>query len=152
MSDVLDIKNLTVHIPTDSGNVEAVRDVSLTLQEGETLAIVGESGCGKSILCKSIMKLLPQSARITGGSIKVCGRDITTYSDREMCRLRGELFSMIFQDPMTTLDPTMTIGSQIAKVVRIHNPKMKREAVYSRVNELKAVSYTQQTLTTNSLV
>ncbi len=136
MANVLEINNLTVGIATDYGKVEAVRDVSLALQEGEVLAIVGESGCGKSILCKSVMKLLPQSAKIESGSITVCGTDITGYSERDMCKLRGALFSMVFQDPMASLDPTMTIGAQIAEAVLSHNRKMKKAAVYSRVIEL----------------
>ena len=85
-------------LDTPSGTVQAVRDVSLTLHEGEVLALVGESGCGKSMLCRSIMKLLPRNARITSGSITVNGVDITTYRERDMRRLRGKVFSMIFQD------------------------------------------------------
>lgn len=103
--------------------MEAVRDVSLTVEEGEVLAIVGESGCGKSALCKSIMKLLPKTAKIKSGKILADGIDITDYTQRNMSRLRGELFSMIFQDPMTSLNPTMTIGKQIGEAVRIHNKK-----------------------------
>ena len=136
ISQLLEIKNLSVSIDTPDGNVEAVRNVSLSLQKGEVLAIVGESGCGKSILCKSIMKLLPRHAKIEQGSIIADGTDITHYTERNMVRLRGSLFSMIFQDPMTALDPTMTIGAQIAEAVLVHNKKMPRDDVYRRVIEL----------------
>ncbi len=144
MAELLEIKNLSVGIKTSAGTVEAVRDVSLTLHPGEVLAIVGESGCGKSMLCKSIMKLLPKSAKIQGGSIAVEGTDITKYSERDMNKLRGKLFSMIFQDPMTSLDPTMTIGAQIAEAVLVHNPKMPKEKVYNRVTQLMELVGIQQ--------
>ena len=101
---LLNIDHFSVCLDTPSGTVQAVRDVSLTLHEGEVLALVGESGCGKSMLCRSIMKLLPQNARITSGSITVNGVDITTYRERDMRRLRGKVFSMIFQDPMSSLN------------------------------------------------
>lgn len=136
MSEVLEIKNLSVSIDSPGGTVQAVRDVSLTLHKGEVLAIVGESGCGKSILCRSVMKLLPRHARIVQGSIVADGVDITQYSERDMVKLRGKLFSMIFQDPMTALDPTMTIGAQIAEAVLAHHKKLPKEEVYRRVVEL----------------
>ncbi len=136
MSEVLEIKNLSVSIDSPGGTVQAVRDVSLTLHKGEVLAIVGESGCGKSILCRSVMKLLPSHARIVQGSIVADGVDITQYSERDMVKLRGKLFSMIFQDPMTALDPTMTIGAQIAEAVLAHHKKLPKEEVYHRVIEL----------------
>lgn len=136
ISEVLEIKNLSVSIDSPGGTVQAVRDVSLTLHKGEVLAIVGESGCGKSILCRSVMKLLPRHARIVQGSIVADGVDITQYSERDMVKLRGKLFSMIFQDPMTALDPTMTIGAQIAEAVLAHHKKLPKEEVYRRVVEL----------------
>lgn len=136
MSELLDIKNVSVTIDTDAGKVEAVRDLSLKLHDGEILAVVGESGCGKSMLCKTIMKLLPPNAKIEKGSILVNGTDIAGYSEKDMYKLRGKLFSMIFQDPMTALNPTMPVGRQIAEAVRLHNPGMAKEAVYVRVIEL----------------
>ena len=136
---LLNIDHLSVCLDTPSGTVLAVRDVSLTLHEGEVLALVGESGCGKSMLCRSIMKLLPQNARITSGSITVNGVDITTYRERDMRRLRGKVFSMIFQDPLTALDPAMPVGRQIAEAVRTHRGRMERSAVDSRVAELLAL-------------
>lgn len=136
MADILELKNLSVSFDTEQGELEAVRDVSFSLQSGEVLAIVGESGCGKSVLCKSIMKLLPSNARIKSGNIYAEGVDITHYRGRDIERLRGKLFSMVLQDPMTSLNPTISIGRQIAEAVKNHNPKMKNEAVYKRVIEL----------------
>ena len=136
MRELLKTEHLSVSFFTKSGEVEAVRDVSLTVEEGEVLAIVGESGCGKSALCKSIMKLLPKTAKIKSGKILADGIDITDYTQRNMSRLRGDLFSMIFQDPMTALNPTMTIGKQIEEAVRIHNKKMPKKQVKKKVLEL----------------
>ena len=136
MRELLKTEHLSVSFFTKAGEVEAVRDVSLTVEEGEVLAIVGESGCGKSALCKSIMKLLPKTARIKSGKILADGIDITDYTQRNMSRLRGDLFSMIFQDPMTSLNPTMTIGKQIEEAVRIHNKKMPKKQVKKKVLEL----------------
>lgn len=136
MEDILELKNLTVSIDSPMGKVEAVRGVSLALRPGEVLAIVGESGCGKSMLCRSIMKLLPRSARIEGGQIIANGADITGYSQRDMNRLRGKLFSMVLQDPITALDLTQTVEAQIAEAVRVHSPRLDRQAVHRRVMEL----------------
>ena len=136
MEELLRIEHLSVGIDAPAGKVQAVRDVSFTLHPGEVLAIVGESGCGKSMLCKSIMKLLPQSAKIEGGKIWANGVDITDYSEKEMQHLRGKLFSMIFQDPMTALNPTIPIGKQIAEAVLVHAPKMPKDQGYERCMEL----------------
>ena len=136
MGELLKIENLKINISSSGGTVNAVRDVSLALHEGEVLAIVGESGCGKSMLCKSILKLLPRSAKIEGGRIIAGGIDITDHSERDMRKLRGKLFSFVFQDPMTALNPTIPIGRQIAEAVLVHNPKISKEALYNRVIEL----------------
>ena len=133
MAELLEVKNLSVSFDTAQGELQAVRDVSFTLHEGEVLAVVGESGSGKSVLCKAIMKLLRTDARIKGGSILVDGVDITNYRPRDMERLRGKLFSMVFQDPMTSLNPTIAIGEQIAEAVRVHNRHMRRDDVHRRV-------------------
>ena len=133
---ILEASDLSVSFETDAGEVQAVRDVSLSLKEGEVLAIVGESGCGKSVLCKSLMKMLPGNARIKSGKILANGIDITGYKERDMAKLRGTLFSMVFQDPMTALNPTMTIGKQIEEAVRIHNKKMPKKQVKKKVLEL----------------
>ena len=136
MAELLEVKNLSVSFDTPRGELQAVRNVSFTLHEGEVLAVVGESGSGKSVLCKAIMKLLRKDARIKGGSILVDGVDITAYRPRDMERLRGKLFSMVFQDPMTSLNPTIAIGEQIAEAVRVHNRRLSRDAVHRRVIEL----------------
>ena len=136
MEKILEVRNLSVSFDSPKGEVQAVRDVSFSLKKGEVLALVGESGCGKSVLCKSIMKLLPKSARIKEGSILVNGTDITGYRERDMQKIRGKVFSMIFQDPMTSLNPTMKIGQQIAEAILIHDKKKTKDQVYKKVIEL----------------
>lgn len=136
MSALLEIQNLSISFFTPKGEIQAVRDVSFSLKPGEVLAVVGESGCGKSVMCKGIMRLLCSSAKIKTGSIFVNGVDITHYKERDMHKLRGKLFSMIFQDPMTSLNPTMTIGSQIAEAVKVHQPKISQKDLDQRVIEL----------------
>ncbi len=136
MENILEVQNLSVSFESDRGEIEAVRDVSFELKKGEVLAIVGESGCGKSVLCKTIMKLLPQSAKIKEGKILIHGQDVAGYREREMQKLRGKLFSMIFQDPMTSLNPTIKIGHQIGEAVFTHNRKLSKAQVYKRVMEL----------------
>ena len=133
---ILEVKNLKISFDTPAGEVQAVRGVNLAVKEGEVLALVGESGCGKSVLCKSMMKLLPASARIKEGQILVDGVDITGYRERDMVRLRGSFFSMVFQDPMTALDPTMTVGRQIAEAVKVHEPKLSKAELGKKVTEL----------------
>ncbi len=134
--ELLKVENLSVEIGAGRESVKAVRDVSFSLQDGEILAVCGESGCGKSMLCKSIMGLLPKNGKITEGSIYIEGNDITNYTEHQMESLRGGFFSMIFQDPMTALDPTYTIGAQIAESIRINNKDMSKEQVEKRVIEL----------------
>ena len=109
MAELLEVKNLSVTYRSPRGDVQAVRDVSFSLRPGEVLAVVGESGCGKSALCRAVMRLLPDSAAVSG-EILVNGVDITPYREREMQKLRGRLFSMVFQDPLTALNPSMTIA------------------------------------------
>ena len=136
MAELLEVKHLSVSFDTPEGEVEAVRDVSFFVKKGETLAIVGESGCGKSVLCRSIMKLLPRTARIKSGSILANGREIIKCTEKEMQTIRRSFFSMVFQDPMTSLNPAMTVGAQIAEAVLIHRPELSREEVRRRVWEL----------------
>lgn len=136
MSELLEVQNLSISFNTPQGEVQAVRDVSFSLHPGEVLALVGESGCGKSVMCKGIMKLLPSTAKIKSGNIMVNGVDITGYGEREMHKLRGKLFSMVFQDPMTSLNPTMSIGMQIAEAVKVHQPGISKGALQDRVMEL----------------
>ena len=133
---ILEVENLRISFDTPEGEVQAVRGVDFALQEGEVLAIVGESGCGKSVLCKSLMKLLPANAYVKSGKIVANGVDITAYKEREMTGLRGTFFSMVFQDPMTALDPTMTVGAQIAEAVKVKNPGISGKEAERRVTEL----------------
>ena len=116
---VLSVRDLEVVFPTPDGDVLAVRGVSWDVYEGEVLAIAGESGSGKSVSVMAAMGLLPASAQVSG-SISYRGRDVLAMSDKELERLRGSAISMVFQDPMTSLNPVMTVGAQIAEGVRIH--------------------------------
>lgn len=136
MTKLLEVNHLSITIGTAKGEVQAVRDMSFSLSAGETLAIVGESGCGKSVMCKGIARLLPPSARIRSGSISIKGEEITQYGEKDMRRLRGKKFSMIFQDPMTSLNPTMTIGAQIGEAVKVQEPRISRGKLEERVIEL----------------
>lgn len=136
MEKILEVKNLSVSFDTPAGEIESLRGVSFSLYPGEILAIVGESGCGKSVLCKTIMRLLPPIARIKSGSISVAGLDITKYDELDMQKLRGNVFSMVFQDPMLSLNPTISVGKQIAEAIRIHNRKIGRKEVRNRVLQL----------------
>lgn len=118
MEEILKIDNLHVSFDTYAGEVHAVRGVTLDVKEGEVLAIVGESGCGKSVTAQTVMKLNPMPpARIKEGSIQLCGRDIVAASEKEMQDIRGQLVSMIFQDPMTCMNPTMKVGKQLTETL-----------------------------------
>jgi len=123
MERILDIENLQVSFHTYAGEVKAVRGVDFHLDKGETLAIVGESGCGKTVTSKAIMRLLPEPmpAEIKKDSkIIFEGKNILDMNEKELRKLRGSDISMIFQDPMTSLNPTMTVGKQIAESLIIH--------------------------------
>ena len=134
--NILEVRGLKKYFNTPHGLLHAVDDLSFNIEKGKTLGVVGESGCGKSVLCKSLMKMLPGNARIKSGKILANGIDITGYKERDMAKLRGTLFSMVFQDPMTALNPTMTIGRQIEEAIKIHNPHIMRDALEKRVIEL----------------
>jgi peptide/nickel transport system ATP-binding protein len=125
---VLDVNALKTYFFTRSGAVKAVDGVSFALARGETLAIVGESGCGKSVTALSLMRLIPDPpGRIVGGSISLDGVDILGLNDDEMRAMRGRDISMIFQEPMTSLNPVMTIGRQLGEVLRLHQTLTKSE-------------------------
>src|ERR1700677_986688 len=117
---ILEITDLRTEIRLRKGTVHAVDGVSLTVAPGECLGIVGESGCGKSMTALSVMRLLPSGGHIAGGSIVLDGTDITILDEEAMSRIRGNTVGMVFQDPMTSLNPTMKIGDQIAESVRLH--------------------------------
>ena len=125
---ILSIENLRIHFETFAGEVQAIRGVNLKLEKGETLALVGESGSGKSVTAKSVMKLLSNNAVVKEGSITFKGENILDKSERDMQSIRGKKIAMIFQDPMTSLDPTMKIGKQITEVIIKHEKASKEEA------------------------
>ena len=125
---ILSIENLRIHFETFAGEVQAIRGVNLKLEKGETLALVGESGSGKSVTAKSVMKLLSNNAVVKEGSITFKGENILEKSERDMQSIRGKEIAMVFQDPMTSLDPTMKIGKQITEVIIKHEKASKEEA------------------------
>jgi peptide/nickel transport system ATP-binding protein len=135
---ILEITNLRTYIRQRNALVRAVDGVSLTVEQGETLGLVGESGCGKSMTAMSIMKLLPNGGYIAGGSIRLAGEDLVPLDDDDMRKLRGNEVAMIFQDPMTSLNPTMTIGNQIAESLRIHRGWNSSQAM-TRAEEVLTV-------------
>lgn len=139
METVLEIKNLSVSFDTKKGEVEAVRDVSFSVKKGEVLAIVGESGCGKTVMSQSVLKLLPRNSRIKSGQILVEGTDITNYKEKEMQRLRGTTLSMVFQDPMMTLNPTIPVGVQITEAILQHEKVSREEAKQRAIEMLQMV-------------
>lgn len=141
MSKVLSVQDLHVSFTTYGGEVKAVRGVSFDLHKGETLAIVGESGCGKSVTSQSIMRLIPNPpGKVTGGRILFKGRDLLKVTEPRMRKVRGADISMIFQDPMTALNPTLTIGEQIMEGILQHNDVSKKEAKQKAIDMLKLVS------------
>src|SRR3984957_16578524 len=128
MAPVLEVTDLRTEFHLRQGSVVAVDGVSLEVDEGECLGIVGESGCGKTTTGFSIMRLLPGNGHITGGSIRLLGRDLATLDEREMAKVRGNEVTLIPQDPLTSLNPTMTLGRQITEAVRLHRDVSKQEA------------------------
>src|ERR687887_299910 len=139
---LLDVKGLKTHFFTDEGIVRAVDGIDLYINKGETLGVVGESGCGKSVTALSIMRLIPQPpGRIVEGQILYNGRNLIDLSPAQMRKIRGKEISMIFQEPMTSLNPVFTVGEQIAEAIRLHEGLGRRDAMDKTVemlNELKA--------------
>jgi len=134
--NILEVKDLQTHFFTRRGVIKAVDGVSFTLREGETLGLVGESGCGKTITSLSIIRLVPKPAgRIVGGEIIFDGEDLLDKDEREMREIRGKRISMILQDPMTSLNPVFTVGEQVAESIRIHQ-KIKGRQVDEQVKEM----------------
>ncbi|MFC6114791.1 ABC transporter ATP-binding protein [Sporosarcina thermotolerans] len=137
---ILDVNDLSVSFETYGADVQAVRGISFELNEGETLAIVGESGSGKSVTAHSIMRIVPMPpGKFVGGSIMFNGEDLTRKTETQMQKIRGKEISMIFQDPMTSLNPTMTVGNQIAESLIKHQKMTKKEAHLRGIELLKVV-------------
>ncbi|MEL6217806.1 MAG: ABC transporter ATP-binding protein [Pseudomonadota bacterium] len=139
---VLEVENLTVDIPLGSGVLHPVRGISFTVEKGETLCIVGESGCGKSLTSLALMGLLPKSAIRRADTLRFRGEDISDLPERKMARLRGGSMSMIFQEPMTSLNPAYTIGNQLTEVYRRHVSRDRRAARERAVYLLERVGIT----------
>jgi peptide/nickel transport system ATP-binding protein len=137
---VLDVKDLQTVFFTNSGLFKAVDNLSFQVRRGETLAIVGESGCGKSVSALSVMRLVPDPpGRIVGGAVLLEGKDLLGLDRAEMRNIRGNRISMIFQEPMTSLNPVMRIGDQIAEAVRLHQTMMRKQAWDKAVEMLRLV-------------
>jgi oligopeptide/dipeptide ABC transporter ATP-binding protein len=140
LTNVLEVKNLKTYFFTDEGIVKAVDDVSFSVEKGKTLGLVGESGCGKSVTAMSISRLISPPGRIVGGEVLLNGRNLVPLSAREMRAVRGAQISMIFQEPMTALNPVLEVGFQIAEAVLAHETVSKHEAWSRAVDVMKAVS------------
>jgi oligopeptide/dipeptide ABC transporter ATP-binding protein len=136
---LLEVKSLRTSFFTDDGAVRAVDGVSFSVEPGKLMGIVGESGSGKTASVLSIMRLLPESAKIVGGEVLFEGRDLTKLPEPEMRAIRGAKIAMIFQEPMTSLNPVFTIGSQIAEAVRLHQKTSRGEARERAIEALKMV-------------
>ncbi len=136
MSDLLEVKNLRTKFTTDEGRFYAVDDVSFSVKSGRTLGIVGESGCGKSVTSLSIMRLIQSPGTIESGEIFFNGQDLLKVSEDKMRKIRGNEIAMIFQEPMTSLNPVYTIGNQIDEAIRNHLPELSTDQVKDRTIEI----------------
>lgn len=136
---LLEVKNLQTHFHTESGVIPSVDGVSFSIGEGEMIAVVGESGCGKSVTSLSIMGLVGSPGKIEGGEIVFEGKDLTKLSKREMRKLRGNEIAMIFQEPLTSLNPLFTVGNQISESIKLHQKVSKEEAKVKGIEMLKKV-------------
>jgi len=140
MGRILEIKNLSTHFETEYGVIKAVDDVDLVVDEGDTLGIVGESGCGKTVLALSIMRLVPRPpGRIISGNIMFNGVDLLQLDDEKMRKVRGKDISMIFQEPMTSLNPVLRIGDQITEAIKLHQGLDTLEAMNRAIETLHLV-------------
>ncbi len=131
MTALLDVRDLRVSFPTPAGDVHPVDGVSFSLERGRTLALVGESGCGKSLTSLALLRLVPEPGRISGGSIRLGGEELTTLAEREMRAVRGGRIAMVFQDPMTSLNPVLRTGTQVTEAIRAHR-NLSRAAARDR--------------------
>jgi oligopeptide/dipeptide ABC transporter ATP-binding protein len=137
---LLSLENVSTHFFTEEGVAKAVQDVSFSIKKGKTFALVGESGCGKSVTALSIMRLVPYPpGKIVGGKIMFRGRSLLELGERQMRNIRGNRIAMIFQEPMTSLNPVYTVGDQIVEAIRLHQRKKTRQAWTDAVEMLKKV-------------
>lgn len=139
MTAVLSVQNLSVSIIGADGGIPVLENLSFDVARGKTMALVGESGCGKSMTALAIMQLLPEGFQVNSGSIRLDGKDVLSASSKELRNLRGNEMSMIFQEPMTALNPLYTIGDQIGEVLRQHRKLSRRDATEQAISFLKAV-------------
>ncbi|KRL88118.1 ABC-type dipeptide oligopeptide nickel transport system, ATPase component [Lacticaseibacillus pantheris DSM 15945 = JCM 12539 = NBRC 106106] len=148
LSKILEVKDLQIDFHTYAGTVHAIRDVSFSLEKGETLAIVGESGSGKSVTLRTLMGLLANNAVVKSGEVNFNGEDVLKKSEKELDAMRGNDIAMIFQDPMTSLDPTMNIGKQVAEPLLLHNKISQKDAMKeaARVLDLVGIPNAQNRL------
>jgi oligopeptide/dipeptide ABC transporter ATP-binding protein len=137
---LLEVRNLKTYFATRHGEAHAVDDVSFTVEPGEALCLVGESGCGKSVTALSILRLVSSPGRIVGGEICYEGRNLLTLNDREMRAVRGNEIAMIFQDPMTSLNPVYKVGAQIAEAIRLHRKVSRKEAWNQAIEGMRDVA------------
>lgn len=140
MSHLIEVKNLQTHFPTRAGLVRAVDGVSFHVDRGELLGLVGESGCGKSITALSVMRLIAPPGKVVGGKIIFDGEDLLAVSEERMREIRGDDIAMIFQDPMTSLNPVYTVGEQIAEALRLHRKLSRKEAREATIAAMKEVA------------
>src|SRR5688572_3165207 len=140
MAHLLEVNNLQTHFPTRSGLVRAVDGISFYLDRGELLGLVGESGCGKSITALSVMRLIGPPGKIVNGEILFDGKDLLKLSDAEMREMRGDDIAMIFQDPMTSLNPVFTVGEQIAEALRLHRKMSGKQARQATIEAMREVA------------
>ncbi|MBA4367549.1 MAG: peptide ABC transporter ATP-binding protein [Desulfobacterium sp.] len=151
MTPLLEVRNLQTHFFTDQGIIRAVNGISYDLHEGETLGIVGESGCGKSISAFSILRLIPNPpGKIVNGEVIFEGTDLLQLSDREMCAVRGNKIAMIFQEPMTSLNPVLTIGHQVMEPMVLHQKIGKKQAIQESIQLLSKVQLSEPEARMNS--
>ncbi|NUA32044.1 ATP-binding cassette domain-containing protein, partial [Cupriavidus basilensis] len=136
---LLEVDDLHTHFDTLTGPARSVNGVSYTVRAGQTLGVVGESGCGKSVTALSVMRLLPTPPARIRGAVRLRGTDLLQLSEREMRRIRGNRVSMIFQEPMTSLNPVLTIGRQIAETVQLHQGASRADAFKRAVEMLRLV-------------
>jgi oligopeptide/dipeptide ABC transporter ATP-binding protein len=140
MAPLLDVRGLTLEFPSEGGWVPVVRDLSLTVQKGEFLGLVGESGSGKSLTALAIMGLLPPAARRSGGQILLDGEDLALWNEARLRSIRGGRIGIIFQEPMTALNPVLTIGFQVAEAVRVHHSMNRRQGLEEAARLLDLVA------------